>query len=84
MAMQRSSRLALLAAGLGAMATLLPTAAQAGVTVAESIISRDDAISDAKRLMPAGAIVSQVDCIEVPLESTRYRCIVQWIPGSTR
>jgi hypothetical protein len=84
MAMQRSSRLSLLAAGLGAMALLLPSAAQAGVTVAESIISRDDAISDAKQLMPTGAIVSQVDCIEVPLESTRYRCIVQWIPGSAR
>lgn len=84
MAMQRPGRLALLAAGLGAATMLLPTAAQAGVTVAESIISRDDAISDAKGLMPAGAIVSQVDCVEVPLESTRYRCIVQWIPGTTR
>jgi hypothetical protein len=81
---QRSGRLTLLGLGMGLMLGLMPAAARAGATVAESIISREDAISDAKQLMPSGAIVSQVDCIEIALESVRYRCIVQWIPGSRR
>lgn len=84
MALSLPGRLALLVAGFGLTVALSPTAARAGATVAESIISRQDAINDARQMMPAGAIVSQVDCIEVPLESTRYRCVVQWIPGTVR
>lgn len=85
MVSQRSRRLALMATGMGLMVSLMPAAARAGAIVAESIISRDDAISDAKQLMPAGAIVSQVDCVEMIRDlSARYRCIVQWIPGGTR
>lgn len=84
MAPQRFLRFGLLASGFGVLAALAPSPASAGVTVAESIMSRQDAISDAKQLMPAGAIVSQVDCIEIPLESTRYRCVLQWIPGPGR
>lgn len=81
---QRPHRLGLLVGGLALLAAVLPTAARAGVSVAESIISRQDAINDAKEMLPPGAIVSQVDCVEIPLESTRYRCVVQWIPGAGR
>lgn len=83
MALRRTGRLALLLAGLSLAPVLLPAAAQAGATVAESIISKEDAINDAKQLMPAGAVVSQVDCIDMIRDlSSRYRCIVQWIPAS--
>jgi hypothetical protein len=85
MALHHLCRAAVVSAGLLLGAALIPTTALAGTTVAESIISRNDAVNDAKQLMPTGAIVSQVDCIELIRDlSTRYRCIVQWIPVSQR
>ncbi len=82
MLLPRLGRLALLLTGLGLAPLLLTAPAQAGVGVAESIISKDDAINDAKQAMPPGAVVTQVDCIDMMRDlSPRYRCIVQWIPA---
>ena len=82
MVLPRLGRLALLLTGLSLTPALLCSPAQAGVGVAESIISKDDAINDAKQGMPPGAVVTQVDCIDMIRDlSPRYRCIVQWVPA---
>lgn len=73
-----------LVTGLGWM-LLTASSSRAGSVTAESIMSKDNALSRARALLPSGAVVSSSQCqtVEVRMDNERYICSLSFdIPPS--
>lgn len=67
----------LLGLSLSVLAAGIP--AQAGSSTAGSIISKADAIATASSAMPAGQVITAVQCLTMVRDlSPRYSCTVTW------